>query len=130
MNAKSKILTWISLPLIAAYPVVIGAMQILDYIQYNNSDTSALSHGLYSPSLLAFCFIISWWQRFCIYHRIVIAVVLVMQIDITLLPLLLNLLNLILILILSMALTMCLIHFSIQIKSFIRYVKSEKQGFN
>ena len=122
---------------VAAYPIVMAILEITDFslwmLDYEYNIASRAILGSYSPLFLAISFIVSIRERFCVFHRLCVLSVFLVNINhlwATLIPPLIA--NCITIAMLLAALTGIIgafIHFAIQIKDFIKYVriKSKKQ---
>lgn len=130
-------LTRIWLICVAAYPIVMAILQITDFslwlLDYEYNIASRATLGSYSPLFLAISFIVSIRERFCIFHRLCILSVFLVNINhlwATLIPPVIA--NCITTAMLLAALTGIIgasIHFAMQIKDFIKYVRiqSKKQ---
>lgn len=133
---KSKIIIWIAMYMIASYPLIIGVLQLIDYYMVMTSDSDGMFYylmmlGYSTPAILLACLVLSYWQKFCVYHKIVIISILFIQIlsmydNPFLFTLDRNIINLSVMLVLLYSVPMCIIHFYIQIKQFIRYVRSKE----
>lgn len=130
-------LTRIWLICVAAYPIVMAILEITDFslwlLDYEYNIASRAILGSYSPFFLAISFIVSIRERFCVFHRLCILSVFLVNINhlwATLIPPVIA--NCITTAMLLAALTGIIgasIHFAIQIKDFIKYVRiqSKKQ---
>lgn len=126
---------FIYLPLVAAFPVLLGCYQVIHFIDWLfelelNFDF-ILAITPYAPFLLVLSFIISLYEKFCIYHRLCIGAILYASLSYkfyTAFPSIYfyNITNIIAILIIFVGIIGCLIHFGIQIKDFIRYVRTKR----
>lgn len=132
---RSK-LAFIYLPVIALFPLIIGCYQILHFTNWI-FDLGIEFYGLiltltyYAPYTLLFLFVISLYERFCIYYRIVILSTLFVMLSCYFydsFPSILtyNITNILAILLIFVGIIGCLIHFSIQIKDFVRYVRTKR----
>lgn len=132
---KRTILAFIYLPLVAIIPILLGVYQILHFANWLldleiNLDWMA-DFCYFSYYILILCFIISLYEHFCIYYRLVILAVLYASLschfyDIFPSIFLYNLSNILAILLIFVGIIGCLIHFGIQIKDFIRYVRTKR----
>lgn len=131
------LLTRIWLVFVAAYPVFIASVQILDFMMWMSdnvvSSVPGLLAGTYSPVFLAATFIASIRERFCTYHRLCIASVFILNINHTwaflLAPAVSNGISSVLILCAMVGIIGAVVHFYYQIDDFIRYarIQSKKQ---
>ena len=131
------LLTRIWLICVAVYPILAACIQIVDFSLWLYDAECGFTFfakiGSYSPFFLAISFIVSIRERFCVFHRLCVLSVFLVNINhlwATLIPPLIA--NCITIAMLLAALTGIIgafIHFAIQIKDFIKYVriKSKKQ---
>lgn len=131
------LLTRIWLICVAVYPILAACIQIIDFsLWLYDSEcnfTFFAKIGSYSPFFLAISFIVSIRERFCVFHRLCILSVFLVNINhlwATLIPPVIA--NCITTAMLLAALTGIIgasIHFAIQIKDFIQYVRiqSKKQ---
>ena len=130
-------LTRIWLICVAAYPIVMAILQITDFslwlLDYEYNIASRAILGSYSPFFLAISFIVSIRERFCIFHRLCIVSVFLVNINhlwATLIPpVIANCITTAMLLAALTGIIGAIIHFAIQIKDFIKYVriKSKKQ---
>lgn len=128
-------IAFIYLPVFAMIPLVIGAYQIAHFLNWLldlewNFDW-AINFIQLSHFTLALCFIISLYEHFCIYYRIVILSVLYASLSCYFydsFPSILtyNITNILAILLIFVGIIGCLIHFGIQIKDFVRYVRTKR----
>ena len=132
---RSK-LAFIYLPVIALFPLIIGCYQILHFINWL-LDLGIEFYGLiltlvyYAPYTLLFLFVISLYERFCIYYRIVILSKLFVMLSCHFYDsfpsiAFYNISNIIAILLIFVGIIGCVIHFGIQIKDFVRYVRTKR----
>jgi hypothetical protein len=132
---RSK-LAFIYLPIIALFPLVIGCYQILHFTNWI-LDLGIEFYGFiltltyYAPYTLLFLFVISLYERFYVYYRIVILSTLFVMLschfsDSFSSISIYNISNIIAILLIFAGIIGCVIHFSIQIKDFVRYVRTKR----
>lgn len=133
MNRKR--ISQIYLSLVAITPVLIGVYQIIHFINWllgleiNMLDISlSLNIGWFGLTL---CYLISLYEKFCIYHRIVILACFYTSFsgyiqDIFPTISLYNITNIIAIVCIAIGLIGCFIHFCFQIQDFIRYVRTKR----
>ena len=128
-------IAFIYLPIVAIIPLVIGIYQISHFLNWLldlewNFDW-AINFIELSHFTLALCFIISLYEHFCIYYRLVILSVFYASLSCHFLDyfpsiLTYNITNILAILCIFVGIIGCLIHFSIQIKDFVRYVRTKR----
>ena len=129
-------LAFIYLPVIALFPLIIGCYQILHFINWIlglNIEFYGfiLTLVYYAPYTLLFLFVISLYERFCVYYRIVILSTLFVMLSCHFYDsfpsiAIYNISNIIAIFLIFVGIIGCLIHFLIQIKDFIRYVRTKR----
>lgn len=133
MNRRK--LAFIYLPIIAIIPILLGVYQIthfLDWLLELGLDLVWMAYFChFSYFILVLCFIISLYEHFCIYYRLVILSVLYASLSCHFLDyfpsiLTYNISNILAILCIFVGITGCLIHFLIQIKDFVRYVRTKR----
>lgn len=133
MNRRK--LAFIYLPIIAVIPVLLGVYQVthfLDWLLELELDLVWMAHFChFSYFILLLCFIISLYEHFCIYYRLVIAATLYASLSCHFADwfpsiYFYNITNIIAILIIFVGIIGCLVHFGIQIKDFIRYVRTKR----
>lgn len=133
MNRKR--ISQIYLSLVAIMPMVIGIYQVIHFIYWLfgiEKDFTALSAFIEIGYFgLVICFLISLYEKFCIYHRIVIcgcfyasASYYIQGIFPTIT--LYNITNIIAVVCIVIGLIGCIIHFGYQIGDFIRYVRTKR----
>lgn len=126
----------IYLPIIALFPLMMGVYQILHFFNWL-LDLSIDFYGFiltlvyFTPYILAFLFIISLYEHFCIYYRLVILGVLYASLSCHFYDCFpsiyfYNITNILAILLIFVGIIGCLIHFGIQIKDFVRYVRTKR----
>lgn len=130
-------LTRIWLICVAAYPIVMAIFQITDFCLWlKGCEYDIVSRaiiGPYSPLFLIISFIVSIRERFCIFHRLCIISVLLININhlwaVSITPILANHITLSLIIVALTGIIGAIIHFVIQIQDFIKYarIQSKKQ---
>ena len=130
-----KYLSCVYLSLVAIMPLVFGIYQTIHFVYwlfgidaYFVIFSSIFDSGWYS---LLLCFLISLYERFCIYHRIVIVACFYTSFSCYILDWFpsiefYNITNIIAIFFLVFGIIGCIIHFGYQIKDFIRYVRTKK----
>ena len=132
---KRSVLAFIYLPLIAVIPILLGVYQIIHFLNWLlelEIDLKWMANFcLFSYFTLVLCFIISLYEHFCIYYRIVILSVLYASLSCYFydsFPSILtyNITNILAILLIFVGIIGCLIHFGIQIKDFVRYVRTKR----
>lgn len=133
MNRKS--ISQIYLALVAITPVLIGVYQIIHFLNWlldleiNMLDISlSLNIGWFGLTL---CYLISLYERFCIYHRIVILACFYTSFSYYIQGIfptitLYNITNIIAVACIIIGLIGCIIHFGYQIGDFIRYVRTKR----
>ena len=130
-----KKIAYLYLPIIAIIPVLFGIYQVIHFLDWLldwNIDFTfmvALSH--ISTFLLILCLIISFYEHFCVYYRMVILAVLYCHLScrfVTVYPSILfyNVTNILAVLLITFGIIGCAVHFGYQIKDFIRYVKTKR----
>lgn len=134
MMSRRKI-AFIYLPIIAIFPILAGSYQIIHFLDW------LLDLGIdfgwlvfiarFTPYLLVLFFIISLYEHFCIYYRMVIvgilyAVLSCHYLDYYPSTYFYNITNIASILLIFFGIIGCLIHFTYQIKDFIRYVRTKR----
>ena len=133
MNRRK--LAFIYLPIIAIIPILLGVYQtthFLDWLLELGLDLVWMAYFChFSYFILVLCFIISLYEHFCIYYRLVILSVLYASLSCHFLDyfpsiLTYNITNILAILCIFVGIIGCLIHFSIQIKDFVRYVRTKR----
>lgn len=126
---------FIYLPVIAVLPLLLGMYQITHFLNWLldlEIDFTCMGNiSGFNYFALFLCFIISLYEHFCIYYRIVILSVLYASVScyfVDWFPSIYfyNITNIIAILIIFVGIIGCLIHFGIQIKDFIRYVRTKR----
>ena len=132
---RKKILAYLYLPVVAVFPVLMGAYQISHFLNWLldwNMDFSwMLSICPYSLFFLCLFFIISLYEHFCIYHRLVILSVVYCNLscyfaDVYPSILFYNITNILAVLLITAGIVGCAVHFGCQIKDFVRYVKTKR----
>lgn len=133
MNRRK--IAYIYLPIFAVIPVLIGSYQVLHFtnwlLEMGWDFSWAINFIQLSHFSLLLCFIISLYEHFCIYYRLVIAATLYASLSCHFADwfpsiYFYNITNIIAILIIFVGIIGCLIHFGIQIKDFIRYVRTKR----
>ena len=133
MNRKR--ISQIYLSLVAIMPMVIGIYQVTHFIYWLfgiekdfTAPSSIIEIGYFG---LVICFLISLYEKFCIYRRIVIcgcfyasASYYIQGIFPTIT--LYNITNMIAVACIAIGLIGCIIHFGYQIGDFIRYVRTKR----
>lgn len=131
-NRKRREIVRVALAFTAILPVILGALQILHYcfwiFEWNYDSTDVFYLTKFSVTALVFAFIISLYERFCVFHRLTVLATLYVNCSyylIDLFPsiLLYNVTNLIAVLCILAGIIGCIYHFSLQITDFIRYVR-------
>lgn len=134
MISRKKIAI-IYLPIIAAFPILAGLYQIvhfLDWLLELEIDFGGIVFiARFTPYLLVLFFIISLYERFCIYYRMVIIGILYAVLSCHYLDYypsiyFYNITNIASVLLIFVGIIGCLIHFTYQIKDFIRYVRTKR----
>lgn len=128
-------IAFIYLPIVAIIPLVIGIYQISHFFNWLldlewNFDW-AINFIELSHFTLVLCFIISLYEHFCIYYRLVILSVLYASLSCHFADsfpsiAIYNISNIIAILLIFVGIIGCVIHFGIQIKDFVRYVRTKR----
>ena len=131
------LLTRIWLICVAVYPILAACIQIIDFSLWlydSECDFTFFAKiGSYSPFFLAISFIVSIRERFCVFHRLCIVSVFLVNINhlwATLIPpVIANYITTVMLLAALTGIIGAFIHFAIQIKDFIKYVRiqSKKQ---
>lgn len=130
-----RTLARIYLPIVAALPVFFGIYQIVHFLDWmldwNISFNVLYFLHSYSPFFLVLCFLISWYEHFCIYHRLVILSVVYCNLscyfaDVFPSILFYNITNILAVLLIAFGIIGCAVHFGCQIKDFIRYVRTKR----
>ena len=133
MNRKR--ISQIYLSLVAITPVLIGVYQIIHFLNWlldleiNMLDISlSLNIGWFGLTL---CYLISLYERFCIYHRVVILACFYTSFSYYIQGIfptitLYNITNMIAVACIAIGLIGCIIHFGYQIGDFIRYVRTKR----
>lgn len=123
------------LPLVAVMPLVFGVYQIIHfcYWLFGIGETLVILSSIMDIGWfgLILCFLISLYERFCIYHRIVIVACFYTSFSCYIqhwFPSisLYNITNIIAIAFIIFGIIGCVIHFGYQIKDFIRYVRTKR----
>ena len=131
------LLTRIWLIFVAVYPILAACIQIVDFFLWlydaECNFTFFAKIGSYSPFFLAISFIVSIRERFCVFHRLCIVSVFLVNINhlwaILIPPVIANYITTVMLLAALTGIVGAIIHFAIQIKDFIEYVRiqSKKQ---
>lgn len=134
MNRKK--IAFIYLPIIAVIPVIVGVYQILDFYDWLfewglNLDMFSWTFN-FTPVVLILIFIISLYEKFCFHYRMVLLMSILIKTESCFwinnpessTILLHNMVNISAVFIMQVSIVYCLIHFIIQIKDFIRYVRT------
>ena len=128
-------LAFIYLPVIAILPLLLGIYQITHFLNWLldlEIDFTWMGNiSRFNYLALSLCFIISLYEHFCIYYRMVILSVLYASLSCYFYDsfpsiLFYNLSNIIAILLIFAGIIGCVIHFGIQIKDFVRYVRTKR----
>lgn len=132
-----KNLTRIWLAFVAAYPVIAGIVNVIDFgswlFDWDIDMSFRLALGGFSPMFLLVAFVVSIRERFCAYHRLCIASVFLVNINhlwaTSVPPVIANCITIAILLAALTGIIGAFIHFAIQIKDFIKYVRiqSKKQ---
>lgn len=132
-----KNLTRIWLVFVAAYPVIAGIVNVIDFgswlFDWDIDMSFRLALGGFSPMFLLVAFVVSIRERFCAYHRLCIASVFLVNINhlwaASAPPVTANSITIAILLAALTGIIGAFIHFAIQIKDFIKYVRiqSKKQ---
>lgn len=131
------LLTRIWLIFVAVYPILAACIQIVDFFLWlydaECNFTFFAKIGSYSPFFLAISFIVSIREKFCVFHRLCILSVFLVNINhlwvILIPPVIANYITTVMLLAALTGIVGAIIHFAIQIKDFIEYVRiqSKKQ---
>ena len=130
-----KKIAYIYLPVLAIFPIFIGVYQIVHFADWllglELDFTWMLRITMYAPFMLSLCFIISLYEHFCIYYRLVILSVLYASLSCYFYDsfpsiAFYNITNILAIFLIFVGIIGCLIHFGIQIKDFVRYVRTKR----
>lgn len=131
------LLTRIWLIFVAVYPILAACIQIVDFFLWlydaECNFTFFAKIGSYSPFFLAISFIVSIREKFCVFHRLCILSVFLVNINhlwvILIPPVIANYITTAMLLAALTGIVGAIIHFAIQIKDFIEYVRiqSKKQ---
>lgn len=131
------LLTRIWLIFVAVYPILAACIQIVDFFLWlydaECNFTFFAKIGSYSPFFLAISFIVSIREKFCVFHRICILSVFLVNINhlwaILIPPVIANYITTVMLLAALTGIVGAIIHFAIHIKDFIEYVRiqSKKQ---
>lgn len=131
------LLTRIWLIFVAVYPILAACIQIVDFFLWlydaECNFTFFAKIGSYSPFFLAISFIVSIREKFCVFHRLCILSVFLVNINhlwaILIPPVIANYITTVMLLVALTGIVGAIIHFAIQIKDFIEYVRiqSKKQ---
>lgn len=131
------LLTRIWLIFVAIYPILAACIQIVDFFLWlydaECNFTFFAKIGSYSPFFLAISFIVSIREKFCVFHRLCILSVFLVNINhlwaILIPPVIANYITTVMLLAALTGIVGAIIHFAIQIKDFIEYVRiqSKKQ---
>ena len=132
------LLTRIWLICVAVYPILAACIQIVDFSLWlydSECDFTFFAKiGSYSPFFLAISFIVSIRERFCVFHRLCIVSVFLVNINhlwATLIPpVIVNCITTAMLLAALTGIIGAFIYFSIQIKDFIQYVRSQSKKQN
>lgn len=131
------LLTRIWLICVAVYPILAACIQIIDFsLWLYDAECDFMFFakiGSYSPLFLAISFIVSIRERFCVFHRLCILSVFLVNINhlwaMSIPPVIANYITTALLLAALTGIIGAIIHFTMQIKDFIKYVRiqSKKQ---
>ena len=131
------LLTRIWLIFVAVYPILAACIQIVDFFLWlydaECNFTFFAKLGSYYPFFLALSFIVSIREKFCVFHRLCILSVFLVNINhlwaILIPPVIANYITTVMLLAALTGIVGAIIHFAIQIKDFIEYVRiqSKKQ---
>lgn len=131
------LLTRIWIIFVAVYPILAACIQIVDFFLWlydaECNFTFFAKIGSYSPFFLAISFIVSIREKFCVFHRLCILSVFLVNINhlwaISIPPVIANYITTVMLLAALTGIVGAIIHFAIQIKDFIEYVRiqSKKQ---
>lgn len=128
-------LAFIYLPVIAILPLLLGTYQITHFLNWLldlEIDFTWMGNiSGFNYLALSLCFIISLYEHFCIYYRLVILSVFYASLSCYFydsFPSILayNITNILAILLIFASIIGCVIHFGIQIKDFVRYVRTKR----
>jgi hypothetical protein len=134
MNRRK--IAFIYLPIIAVIPILVGVYQTLHFLNWLLDfywDFSwAVNFIQFSLFTLILCFIISLYERFCNWYRLVILSVLYANLSChyhEYYPSIAfyNITNIVAISLIAIGIIGCLIHFGYQIKDFFRYVRTRSK---
>ena len=125
------LLTRIWLIFVAVYPILAACIQIVDFFLWlydaECNFTFFAKIGSYSPFFLAISFIVSIREKFCVFHRLCILSVFLVNINhlwaILIPPVIANYITTVMLLAALTGIVGAIIHFAIQIKDFIEYVR-------
>lgn len=122
---------------VAVYPILAACIQIIDFsLWLYDAECDFIFFakiGPYSPLFLAISFIVSIRERFCVFHRLCILSVFLVNINhlwaMSIPPVIANYITTALLLAALTGIIGAIIHFIMQIKDFIKYVRiqSKKQ---
>ena len=131
------LLTRIWLIFVAVYPILAACIQIVDFFLWlydaECNFTFFAKIGSYSLFFLAISFIVSIREKFCVFHRLCILSVFLVNINhlwaILIPPVIANYITTVMLLAALTGIVGAIIHFAIQIKDFIEYIRiqSKKQ---
>ena len=131
------LLTRIWLIFVAVYPILAACIQIVDFFLWLYDEECNFKFfakiGSYSTFILAISFIVSIREKFCVFHRLCILSVFLVNINhlwaILIPPVIANYITTVMLLAALTGIVGAIIHFAIQIKDFIEYVRiqSKKQ---
>lgn len=128
-------LTRIWLICVATYPIVMAILEITDFslwlLDYEYNIASRAILGFYSPLFLAISFIVSIRERFCVFHRLCILSVFLININhlwaMSMPPIVANHITIVIVLAALTGIIGATIHFALQIKDFIRYARIQSK---
>lgn len=131
------LLTRIWLICVAVYPILAACIQVVDFsLWLCDAECDFIFFaklGSYSPLFLTISFIVSIRERFCVFHRLCILSVFLVNINhlwaMSIPPMIANYITTAILLAALTGIIGAIIHFAIQIKDFIKYVRiqSKKQ---
>lgn len=132
------LLTRIWLIFVAVYPILAACIQIIDFFLWlydaECNFTFFAKIGSYSPFFLAISFIVSIREKFCVFHRLCILSVFLVNINhlwaILIPPVIANYITTVMLLAALTGIVGAIIHFAIQIKDFIEYVRIQSKKQN
>lgn len=132
------LLTRIWLIFVAVYPILAACIQIVDFFLWlydaECNFTFFAKIGSYSPFFLAISFIVSIREKFCVFHRLCILSVFLVNINhlwaILIPPVIANYITTVMLLAALTGIVGAIIHFAIQIKDFIEYVRIQSKKQN